>query len=74
MNFASLLEHYRSEKDGCTSIATDNPSVEIVVARGEIKNSVFYYYGCSGVPVAAQIISLANTIDEVTRTKQWIGE
>jgi hypothetical protein len=74
MKFSLLLEHYRSEKDGCTSIATDHPSVEIVVARGEMKKSVYYYYGCSGVPIAAQIIALANTIDDVTRTKQWIGE
>ena len=73
IGFFKLQDRYRYEQDGCTTWATDNPTVDIIVTRDSKKKHVSYYYGCKGPSVAKQIIALSKAIDKVTGTSAWIG-
>lgn len=74
IGFFRLKETYRFEPDGCKQWWTDSPTVDIVVTRGEIKKQVSYYYGCKGIPEAAQLDWLSRTIDVVAKTYDVVGE
>jgi hypothetical protein len=73
VGFFRLQDRYRYEQDGCTTWATDNPTVDIIVTRGSKKKHVSYYYGCKGPSVAKQIVALSEAIDKITGTSAWIG-
>ncbi|KRA33797.1 hypothetical protein ASD68_12670 [Rhodanobacter sp. Root627] len=73
INFFKLRDSYEFEPDGCTSWATDNPSVTIAVARGFETKRVVYYYGCKGFDAEDDIKSLVKSIDRVAQTEKWIG-
>ena len=73
IKFFELRESYRYEPDGCTSWATDNPTVAIIVSAGDSEKSVSYYFGCRGLPVGPQLISLADLVDNLGDSKKWIG-
>lgn len=71
--FFSWKELYGSKSDGCISVSTDNPAVEILVATKNQNKSVSYYYGCRGLPLASKIDLLSNIIDDVAETSKWVG-
>jgi Domain of unknown function (DUF6438) len=73
IGFFTLNERYRYQTDGCPSVRTDSPSVDIVVTRAEQKRHVSYYYGCTGLGVYQRIIWLSETIDDVANAAQWVG-
>jgi hypothetical protein len=73
INFFRLRDSYEFEPDGCTSWATDNPSVSIAVIRGVEIKRVVYYYGCRGFDAEDGIRSLARSIDRVAQTEKWVG-
>lgn len=73
IGFFQLQDRYRYEQDGCGGWVTDNPTVDITVAKGPSKKQVSYYYGCRGPDVADQLIALSEAIDQVTGTSAWIG-
>jgi hypothetical protein len=73
VGFFALNEQYRFAKDGCPSVWTDHPSVDIIVTRAGQKKHVSYYYGCKGLEIYQRIIWLSETIDDVSNSAQWIG-
>ena len=73
INFFKLKDSYRFMRDGCTSWATDGPSVSIAVTQGDEIKHVVYYYGCTGFAAEQDLKSLAKSIDRVAKTKKWIG-
>lgn len=73
IDFPGLRSSYWSEADGCKGMMTDQAAVDIVIARGEDRKHVSYYYGCKGIPVAEKIISLSDLIDKTASTGRWIG-
>jgi hypothetical protein len=73
INFFKLRDSYEFGPDGCTSWASDNPSVSISVTRGVETKRVVYYYGCTGFDAEAGIKSLVKSIDRAARTKKWVG-
>jgi hypothetical protein len=73
IHFFDLKDRYRFEQDGCTSWVTDQPTATIVVTANGKDKVVSYYYGCRGLPIGPQLKALAQTIDKVTGTSQWIG-
>jgi uncharacterized protein DUF6438 len=46
IGFFSLREQYQSGEDGCTTWATDNATVSILVITASRQHRVTYYYGC----------------------------
>ena len=73
IHFFSLKDRYRFEPDGCTSWATDQPTATIVVTANGKEKMVSYYYGCRGLAIGPQLKALAQTIDTVGGTSQWVG-
>jgi Domain of unknown function (DUF6438) len=73
VGFFALNDRYRFETDGCPSVRTDNPTVDIVVTQAEQKKRVSYYYGCRGLGIYQRIIWLSETIDDVANSAQWVG-
>jgi hypothetical protein len=73
VGFFSLHHRYRFALDGCRSVRTDYPSIDIVVSRAGQKQHVEYYYGCKGLPVLQRILWLADTIDDVAGSARWVG-
>jgi hypothetical protein len=73
LQFSNWNEQYRFEKNGCKSVWTDNPTVDIVVRAGDRKKHVSYYYGCRGFALAPKIDLLSKIIDDVAGTVQWVG-
>jgi hypothetical protein len=71
VGFATLRDQYKLAADGCTSVATDNATVDITVTRSGATKHVSYYYGCT-TPTGSHIDWLAKTIDEVSGTAPWI--
>ena len=72
-NFFALQDRYATKEDGCPSIWTDNPSLEITVVRDSGVKRVMHYQGCRGLDELDAIDWLGTTIDLVTSTRQWIG-
>ncbi|WP_369935920.1 DUF6438 domain-containing protein [Xanthomonas tesorieronis] len=73
LQFSTWNDQYHFEKDGCKSVWTDNPSVDIVVATQTGKKHVSYYYGCRGFALASKIDLLSKIIDDVTDASKWVG-
>jgi len=73
INFFDLRDKYLLKSDGCSTLWTDNPTVDLVITRGSEKKHVSYYYGCRGFPAAKRIMWLSDTIDDVGGTTVWIG-
>lgn len=72
-NFFALQDRYATKEDGCPSIWTDNPSLEITVVRDSGVKRVLHYQGCRGLDELDAIDWLGTTIDLVASTRQWIG-
>ena len=72
VKFQSLRDNYSSPKDGCTETWTDHPSILITVEAKTWTKSVDYYEGCRGPSGLRRIAWLADTIDEITSSTQWI--
>jgi hypothetical protein len=73
IGFFALHDRYRSAKDGCPKVWTDNPSADIAVTRAGQTKRVSYYYGCRGLDIFQRIIWLSETIDDVANSAQWVG-
>jgi hypothetical protein len=73
-NFFSLKDRYSTKDDGCTTVSTDHPALGITVTRGREQKQVWYYLGCGGPPESFAIAWLADTIDLVVKTRQWVGK
>jgi hypothetical protein len=73
VHFFGLKDRYRFEPDGCTSWMTDQPTATIIVTANGKDKVVSYYYGCGGLTIGPQLKALAQTIDTVGETSQWIG-
>ena len=73
LQFSTWRDQYRFEKDGCKSVWTDNPTVDIVVATKSSKKHVSYYYGCRGFALPSKIDLLSRIIDDVADTQKWVG-
>lgn len=71
-DFASWQERYRTRADGCTSVATDMPSITLHYQDQNIAKTVHYYEGCMGLPAASEIKALAHKIDTLIGTATWI--
>jgi len=70
----AMRPRYLEESDGCKSVATDLPSLTITVTRAGATRTVMFYHGCFGMgALATRLGWLADTIDEIAGTGQWIG-
>ena len=72
IGFFSLREEYQSAEDGCTTWATDNATVSILVSTASRQHQVTYYYGCE-IDLGPSIARLSQTIDEVAHARRWVG-
>lgn len=72
-SFLSFQDEYGSERDGCKEVWTDHPSLMIRYQSKANSKSVSYYTGCVGAKDLHKIAWLADTIDIVTNTRQWVG-
>jgi hypothetical protein len=72
IGFFSLREQYQSGEDGCTTWATDNATVSILVSTASRQHQVTYYYGCE-IDLGPSIARLSQTIDEVAHARRWVG-
>ncbi|WP_349810750.1 DUF6438 domain-containing protein [Xanthomonas dyei] len=73
LQFSTWKDQYRFEKDGCKSVWTDNPTVDIVATSKTKKKHVSYYYGCRGFALPSKIDLLSKIIDDVADTQKWVG-
>jgi hypothetical protein len=68
--FWTLKDRYLDERDGCTAVMTDFPSLSIRVVSGGKTKSVMLYQGCQGPAIPSDALGwLANTIDFVADTR-----
>lgn len=74
IHFFQLRDRYQSRKDGCAEISTDNPSIEISATGDAGVKQVVYDQGCEGVRELPSIRWLADTIDQIAETWQWVSE
>jgi Domain of unknown function (DUF6438) len=74
VGFFALQNRYRTPEDGCRNFEFDHPAVDITVTRGGQRKHVEYYYGCRGPAAIPRIIWLADTIDDVANSFQWVGD
>jgi hypothetical protein len=73
-NFFALKDSYTQAEANCSRATTDQPSLEIMAIRGKQKKHVVYYTGCYEPRKELAAISwLADTIDFITNSQQWIG-
>ena len=69
-----LRPNYVHLEDGCTRLITDLPSIIITARVGGSESSVNYYMGCKAPEeIFGRIKQLADTIDKVAGTHQWVG-
>ena len=73
VKFLSFKDSYVSKEDGCTEVWTDQPSVKITLQLISGEKSVFHYMGCQGLAETNRIDWLANAIDELAQSSQWVG-
>ncbi|MDR6673858.1 DUF6438 domain-containing protein [Xanthomonas sp. 1678] len=73
LQFSTWKGQYIYKEDGCKSVWTDNPTVDITVTGKKGKKHVSYYYGCRGFILAPKIDLLSKIIDDVAGTSKWIG-
>lgn len=73
VRFLALRDHYAAKSDGCTELWTDHGSIRITLQSTGGTKSVQYYLGCKGPAELRRIAWLADTIDEMTSSAQWIG-
>ena len=70
-----LRPTYVHMEDGCTALRTDLPSIIITARMGGTESSVNYYLGCKAPEeIFGRIKQLADTIDKVAGTHQWVGK
>jgi hypothetical protein len=72
IDFFNLRDRYVTTSDGCGPAPTDGPSVEIEVARGGRTKRVRLYLNCRSLPATARINALADRIDAIAKTKEWV--
>lgn len=56
----------------CEIMATDNPSVRVVVATASRPKTIYHYLGCEGFARQQTLIQLENSLDEVFQTARFI--
>ena len=72
IDFFHLRETYDANSDGCKRISTDMPSVTFEARTGATTKLVSYSMGCWGLPLGPRLRWLADTVDELARTQQWV--
>ena len=60
--------------DSCPESMTDADSVILTIHANDLENTLNHYYGCRGLKVYGKIETLADRIDELLETEQWIGK
>lgn len=73
ITFLSLKDSYTSEMDGCKEVWTDTASQIISLRSNKHIKTVSYYNGCMGLSDPEKISWLADTIDILVGTRQWVG-
>jgi len=73
MHVSDLRSTYEKDSDGCKEVWTDLPSIIVTIKAGTSERKVSYNTGCKGLLVLARIAWLADTIDEVAGSSQWVG-
>jgi hypothetical protein len=73
VQFLTFRQSYASKADGCTELWTDSPSIRITVQLTDQTKSVVYYTGCRGPNELSHLSWLADTVDEVTQSQNWVG-
>jgi hypothetical protein len=71
-HYLEFKDRYATEAD-CEVIATDHPSVDIVVAEAAQSKSIVHYLGCEGFAEQAALIQLENDLDTVLQTRRFTG-
>jgi hypothetical protein len=69
----TFRQSYVSKADGCTELWTDSPSILVTVQLTDQTKSVVYYTGCRGPSELRHLSWLAETVDEVTQSLNWVG-
>jgi hypothetical protein len=72
VGFFDLRDRYDSKEAGCTSVATDSPTVQVSVRAGGRLKSLEHYLGCGG-PVGARLARFEDAIDRIAATAAWVG-
>ncbi len=77
LQFASLPESIRQDREMCTPIATDMPSAELTVFAASRKKAVNDYHGCFGSTDSTKVVLrrlrlLEDRVDSVTQSQRWI--
>ena len=72
LDFFNLKSSYYSEQDGCEATPTDMPSVVFTAKTGSEKKEVGYYYGCHIKGLTDNLRKLADLVDEVGQSQQWV--
>ncbi|ROQ24875.1 DUF6438 domain-containing protein [Gallaecimonas pentaromativorans] len=72
-DFLTLNNQYRSQKDGCTAVRTDAPSIIIRYRTAEKDKTVRYYTGCQ-FDGQQRLQDLATAIDTLTQSSQWVKD
>jgi hypothetical protein len=57
----------------CETLATDNPTVKIVVADASRQQTITHYVGCRGFPRQEVLTQLEDNLDKVFRTRRFTG-
>jgi len=72
VDFSNLRDSSAEESDGCNDMLA-KPSLSIKVSAGGATKAVEYQFGCQAGLATPNISWLADTIDEVGNTYQWVG-
>jgi hypothetical protein len=69
--YFTLQDRYVDKEDGCVTVLTDHPLINIsITIKGKTK-SIAHYHGCDGPRVLEQLTALEDKIDEVINASQW---
>ena len=75
-SFFSLQDQYRTSKDGCPEVWTDNPMVNTSIRINGRSKAISHYHGCQSgdgsfiYPKA--LTELEDQIDHIVGTKKWL--
>lgn len=73
VGFFRFQDRYDTKKDGCKATTLDAPSLVITVDSSQGEKKVSYNLGCQGPKDVASLYWLADTIDIVSDSQQWVG-
>jgi hypothetical protein len=72
IDFFHLRESYDESTGECKRISTDMPGILFEARSGEARKRVAYSMGCWGLPLGSRLRWLADTVDELAQTQQWV--